>query len=750
MADVVLPPSSQTATGSGIAQVIGSGTATVNVYAAPDIQPQALHQIPPPPRDFTGREEELRELEAALGISGATISGLHGMGGIGKTALALVLARQLTPRYPDAQFYLNLQGTSPTPVKAAEAMVHVIRAYHPTAKLPENEGELHGLYCSVLNDKRALLLMDNAADRAQVEPLIPPETCMLLVTSRQHFVLPGLHAKNLDVMPAEDAHTLLLRIAARIDGHAAEMARLCGYLPLALRVAASALAERADIAPGDYVRRLGDMTQRLRLTGVEASLAASYELLPDELRARWRRLAVFVGGFDRMAAAPVWAVEGEAAAEALSELVRYSLVEWDETTGRYRLHDLVRLFAGARLGEEERAEAQGRHAAYYKQVLSEANSLYLEGGYKLMRGLGLFDLEWPNIRAGQAWAKSHIGASGAVAAVCSEYAWKGDILGLRLHPREYILWLDSALTAARQIKDRQAEGAHLTHLGIAYADLGDALRASEFFEQALVIDREIGNRHGEGHNLGNLGLAYAALEDVRRAIELYEQQLVIVREIGDRRGEAYALGNLGNAYTALGDAEKAIQYHEQALFIARETGDRWWEGGTLVNLGQAYADLGEVRRAIEFFEQALVIEREIGYRRWEGNALGKLGIAYAELGDALRASEFFEQALVIDREIGDRRGEGIELNNLGNAYADLGETLRAIELYEQALIIRREIGDRRGEGTALGNMSLAQDKLGDRTQAIASAQAALEIFEQIEDTRADAVRKRLEEWGVGK
>ena len=156
---------------------------------------------------------------------GVTISGLQGQGGIGKTALALVLAEALKPRYTDAQLYLDLKGANKQqPVSVAEALSHVIRAYHPTAKLPEGVEELHALYLSVLNNQRALILMDNARDAAQVEPLVPPDTCVLLVTSRQHFTLPGLYAKRLDTLSPEESRELLLKIAPRISERAGEIA----------------------------------------------------------------------------------------------------------------------------------------------------------------------------------------------------------------------------------------------------------------------------------------------------------------------------------------------------------------------------------------------------------------------------------------------------------------------------------------------------------------------------------------------
>ncbi len=135
-----------------------------------------LHQLPAPPADFTGRTEDLAALKSALTAGGAgAIFGLRGLGGMGKTTLALKLAEELAPLYPDAQLYLDLKGVDPQPLSATQAMAYVVRSLHPEARLPEGETEMAGLYRSVLHGKHTLLLMDNAgADRKQVESLIPP------------------------------------------------------------------------------------------------------------------------------------------------------------------------------------------------------------------------------------------------------------------------------------------------------------------------------------------------------------------------------------------------------------------------------------------------------------------------------------------------------------------------------------------------------------------------------------------------
>lgn len=630
--------------------------------ATPQSQ-QALHQLKAPPADFTGRAAELAMLRAAVAAGGATISGVHGSGGIGKTALALRLAEELAPRYPDAQVFLDLKGVG-EPLTPAEALAFVIRAFEPTAALPEDEQALGGLYRSLLHDRRALLVMDNAAGPAQVEPLIPPPGCLLLVTSRAHFTLPGLVAVDLHEMPEPDARDLLLRIAPRAGEAAGEIARLCGRLPIALRLAAGALAERPWLTPGDYARRLGDAKEQLGL--IEGTLTTSYDLLAEEARALWRRLAVFPGTFDLPAAAAVWERQPPAAEPVLAELVRASMVEWEEEAGegapaqagRFRLHDLARVFAAARLGVEEREAARRRHAEHYVQVLAAADDLYLQGGEPLLRGLRLFDRERGNVQAGQAWAAARAGEDESAAGLSSAYPDAGVYcLALRQHPRERAGWLEAALAGARRTNDRAAEGCHLGNLGLAYRNLGEPQRAIEYHEQALVISREIGNRRAEGQDLGSLGLAYAVLGEPQRAIGHYERWLAITREIGDRREEGNALGNLGNAYAALGEPRRAIEHHEQALVISREIGERHAEGQDLGNLGLAYAALGEPQLAIEHYEQHLTITREISDRRGEASACWNLGLTLERQGDLARAVDLMQVCVDYERAIGHPNAE---------------------------------------------------------------------------------------------
>jgi tetratricopeptide (TPR) repeat protein len=609
----------------------------------------ALHQIPAPPADFTGRAEDLMALKSALAGGGTgAIFGLQGMGGVGKTTLAMKLAGDLEGLYSDAQLYLDLKGVDPQPLSTAQAMAHVVRSFHPEVRLPESQTELAGLYRSVLHGKRTILLMDNARDQAQVEPLIPPTGSLLLVTSRFHFTLPGLVVRDLDELPEEDARALLLRIAPRIGSVAGEIARLAGCLPLALRLAGSALAERLELSPTDYARRL-----REKLDPVEASLNLSYELLSRELQRLWCLLAVFPGSFDARAAAAVWNLEAESATDALGSLVRSSVVEREDIEGRYRLHDLSRRFVDRRLESTEKEAFRRRHAEHYLGALREAGDLYEKGGESLLLSLRLFDTEWANIQEGQAWAAIHFSNDDAVAKICSEYSKVGTLLlGLRQNPRDQIRWRELALAAARQRKDRETEGRHLCSLGNAYWYLSELRRALELYEAALAIAREIGDRHGEGQALCNLGHTYLELGEPRRAIEFYEQDLTIAREFGDRRGESSSLGGLGIAYMGLGEPHRSIDLYTQWLANARAMGDRRNEGNALCNLGLAFAALGETRHAIEFQQQALAIQREIGDRRGEAIASWNLGMELEKEGDLPRAADLMQVGVDYDRAVG--------------------------------------------------------------------------------------------------
>jgi tetratricopeptide (TPR) repeat protein len=736
-------------------------------------QPRALPSNIPSSIGFVGREDYLIRLRDWY-TAGKRCFVLHGMGGAGKTEIAKKFAYEVLDKY-DAHIFLDLLGAGGNPMTTPNAMWQIISEFNPQAQRPQiplsdpqtgrkftaadqtvmEMNVLQGEYNNLLNKHNILIVLDNAGDEAQISAFNELNDDCLIVTARHRLYLDGCEATNVEEMSAEDAIDLLERKLGkeRFKGEVENIAKLCGYLPLALRAAEGILFNKLRLSAVSYAKQLE--TTRLKLhnpkrgISVEAAFDLSYDYLKTEYQSRLRQLAVFPADFDEFAAAAVWEVEVETAEDVLAELESYGLIKWNEITERYKLHDLMREHADEKLSDKgERFQAQILFAGYFASILDRADKMQQnkEENY-YSNALKLIDTEWDNITAGQKWTAENFEKDNRIAGLCTAYSGYGrEFTTLRLNPRQDIKkWLEIGLMAAQRVNNRQAEGSSLGNLGLAYYRLGEYRKAIDYHEQFLAISREIGDRLGEGVGLGNLGLAYNSLGEYRKAIDYHEQFLAISREIGNRWSEGISLGNLGLTYYRLGEYRKAIDYQEQALAIAREIGDRSGKGNSLGNLGNAYQSLGEYPKAIDYYEQSLAIADEIGDRSGEGISLGNLGIIYDCLGDHRKAIDYHEQSLAIARQIGNRSGEGIDLGNLGNAYNRLGRYRKAIDYYEQFLAIAREIGDHLGEGISLDNLGNAYQSLGEVEKACGLWKEALAIFEAIESPISNVVRQLIEE-----
>jgi len=683
-------------------------------------------QLPQEPSHFEGREAELTTLISALEGGGqAAVVAIDGMGGVGKSSLAIRAAHRLAPTALDGQIYLDLRGVSEPPLLALDAVAGVLRAFDPKAPAPASEEEGVRAYRATLDGKRVLLVLDNARDAGVIAPLVQhrPPSCLFIVTSREAMPFPGMTIIRLEQLQPDEAVSLLYDLLgperASLD-ELAILAERCGYLPLALHAAAGVLTSHTTLPMATYLTALAEERDRLRWLrvrgldnlNVAAVLGFSVRQLDEDnhpLAVRWSELAVFPTTFDAAAAAALWQTETPQAELDLHALVARNMMRFEPATKRFGLHDLMRELAASGLVEGVDLDgAAGRHARYYQAVLAHANQLFKEGGEALIEGLTRYDLEQRNMAAGQAWAAERVDDDDIAAHLAADYPrWAPDILGLRMHRRAWIGWLDVQLRASKLLRDRR----------------------------------------GELYALGNLGLAWKALGEVRRSMGYFQQSLEISRDIRDQRSEAADLGNLGDAYFRLGELRPAINSNQEQLRIALEVRDRRQEGNAHGGLGNAYQALGDLPSAIEHQEKWLAIAREIRDRRGEGTALGDLGIAYGALREWPRAMGYFAQALDIAREIGDREGEGLALGNLGAAYHAVGEPRRAIGFYKQQHAIALASGLQRLEVLALANWARALEDLGERDEAMEKAKAALAICEETEDPRAAMVRGLVERLG---
>ncbi len=648
------------------------------------------------------------------------------MAGVGKSTLALKLADSLKSFYPDSHFSLNLLGTDPRPLSPWEAMGWIIESCRSGTKLPSDQQSLTRLYRAVLAGQRNILLLDNAKDEAQVRPLLPALGSVVIITSRKYFSLPGLLTTRLDKMSPRDAQTLLVKIAPRIGDDVEALARACGYLPWALRLAGSAIATHVDITPSDYIQQLSDSEKRVRL--IEGPLNLSYELLSPNERALWCSLSVFRDAFDSAAAAAVWDRDPGEAKSLLSEILTYNMIEWNEQTRRYRLHDLAQVFADKKLESQERDMARNRHAAHYAALTKTAYDVIVSRGPdSVPRGFALLASDWMNIVAGQAWAAAQAEKDEKAARLCIEYATEAAYFRLAKHdPPELVRWLETATRADQSLGDRKAQMVHLGMLAGAHvlvaASLAEEPRASA------------GSLRG------------VAPVDMRQALRCYDQAAVIARELGDRKHESDALQHLMDLYRRLGEATKAIESGERALAISRElsNGDRQQEAATLAKLGGLYGEANNQGRALQNYEKAAIIYRELREPFEEAGILAKLAGAHQKSGEPKRAIKEYQQALSMFRELGKRREEGEVLLRLGEAYLRVDYS-RSIQCAEMAVTVFTDLGDRALLAQALlwlaansisppeptPSMHIA---LGER--AIEPAQRALAIARETGDTDA--------------
>ncbi len=535
----------------------------------------ALHQLRAPVGDFVGREQEAESLIIALRRDDrrARITSISGMGGIGKTELALLVASRLTADYSDAQFLVNLKGTDQNPRSPQEVMATCVRAFlHPGASLPEDLDQLSQLYRSQLNGKRVLLLFDNAIDTAQVRPLIPPAGCAMLVTAQQAITLPGMTAFPLDPLPKEEAQELLLKIAPHAKSSAKEICKLGDYVPVAIRAAGNLLATTPDLPPAVYLRQLKDERKRLKRIGEEgveigvlASFNLSYAQLAPEAARVFRSLSVFASTFNAAAEEAVCADPNHA---QLTDLVKRSLVLYDSTTKRYRLLDLTRLFADSKLRDGDRRVGQKqltkrRHADYFLAAAETVEPLL--GGTHLRKHMEWFKTEQDNMRAALSWSLEN----DAETALRFAYALSGfwNILGQLNEERKALN--DALKSATKSFAKRW-----MRVLGRAAVRQSGLSQARSIAQTHFELSRLIEDQWEETWALQNLGRIAQAQGRLPEARELQAKALNLFQRLKEKRGMASVLLNLCVVALDEDDLISARKFATKSLKLSQEVGDR--------------------------------------------------------------------------------------------------------------------------------------------------------------------------------
>ncbi|MCE7079029.1 tetratricopeptide repeat protein [Streptomyces sp. ST2-7A] len=708
-------------------------------------------QLPPTVADFTGRREFVTELGERLTDSRRPVmalSAVAGIGGVGKTTLAVHVAHAVRERYPDGQLYVDLQGASPAPMEPTAVLASFLRALGVTdPDVPEGPGERAALFRSLLDGRRVLTLLDNARDAAQIRDLLPgTPDCAVLVTSRTRMVdLAGAHLVDLDVMSPEESLQLFARIvgAERVNSErqaAMDVVAACGFLPLAIRIAAARLAARRTWAVSVLARKLADERRRLdELQAGDQAVKATFELGYGQLepeQARAFRLLGLVEGPDipLRAAAALLDRDPEDTEEVLESLVDTSLLE-SAAPGRYRLHDLVRLFARA-CAERDETSAAGRAAT------DRLLDFHLTGARRV------FAMERPGDRTVE-----HLTGGRPVPSGSAESPAHPDGMVFEDFDaaREWLFAEAECLLACARQGAREGRTGKAADLLIAAKDLAETGAFSLQYEQACAVVLEwavaTGDRHAEGRARVSSTHSLSVTGRVREAAAEAAEAARLGTATGDPVARGYGFNDQGIIAIYRSRHEEAEEHLERAVAVFREDGNAPTEASALSNLARVHLNTGRVGSALELAGRAHAIYLGVGATLRLANAKYALGMALTAAGRHTESRERLEEAVEIFREHRQRLWEGMSLFRLGEAVRAAGDDTGAAALAEQALGLLRDIGGdfRRAQVLTLLGRALAGS--GQRGRARACWEQALGIFEAERMPEAGEVRDLLDSSG---
>ncbi|MFD3653514.1 BTAD domain-containing putative transcriptional regulator [Streptomyces sp. NPDC058620] len=681
-------------------------------------------QLPSDLTDFTGRQTETARVTAALsGTSGTAvpIAVLTGMGGAGKTVLAVHAAHAMSGHFPDGQLYVDLRGADGSPADPSAVLAGFLRALGEKDQgMPDSTVERAALYRSVLAGRRVLVVLDNARDAEQVRPLLPGSGgCAAVVTSRSALAsLSGVTHVAVEVFRPQVAAALFTRIlgGSRTEGERLAILRvvdLCGGHPLAVRIVASRLAVRPDWTVTDTVDQLKDERQRiseLRLEGlgVEACFRLGYGELDAEQARAFRLLSLPAPGLLTLVeAAAVLGRPQEQVESLLESLIDVGMLE---STARrcYRFHDLLRLFARQRAQEEESAAArEGALAGLLDLLLATARNAYslIRPGHKVPvsllptehRGVTFSDEE----QAG-AWGARQLDPALEFVAQIARTAPAGaaDLI-LALDPllmsehrwRDVIPVARTVADAARRAGDRRAERRICYMLGGALMQTEELENAHEVTSRALELS--VGT---EDHTVHAMALNVAGLLARKRGyegggLELGLRAVAEARAAEDRSVEALAMGNVILQRVQLGQVDELLlDTALRQLDLYESLGDQQGWAYAHYRIGQVLLGLGRPAEALSRFEECLARLGPNGQSFVRCANLIRGAEAYLSLGQPQMAARFAEQAIALAREMNFERGEAHANQMLGDALDLVGHASWARACWERSLALCLRLG----------------------------------------------------------
>ncbi|WP_052305011.1 AfsR/SARP family transcriptional regulator [Stackebrandtia nassauensis] len=727
-------------------------------------------QLPADTATFTGREEQLAALDNLLadGRTATVVSAIAGMGGAGKTALAVHWAHHVRDRFPDGQLYINLRGyDEAAPVSPADALTRFLNALgQPGAAIPTDPDEAGAMYRSLLADQRMLILLDNARDAAQVRPLLPGGGGnFALITSRDRLTslvaLDDVAPLRIDTLSHEESVDLLSNLVDPVRLHSEpeathQLARLCGHLPLALRIAGANLADRPETNVTQFVAELEGPQRLQKLTApddpavaITRTLHLSVSALTPAARQLFTLLGILPGeDFSHDLAAHLAGTVTDDAPRAINELEAAHLVE-SHHDNRLRFHDLVREYANARASQwddADRGEAVTRVIGWYDHNKA---TLPTDERDNVLRMLS-------------AW--NHRPDSWRLAAVLGRFVHYGPDL-----PRQLEL-LRHELSKAEHNQDHPGRCQMNSTLAIVHREMGHRTTAIEYAREAVQIMRDHDVDDPVGKYVGNLGLYLGDMGRVAEAVPLVLESYNAAVATGDDLFATIRASTLGTLYAELGDYGEGEKWTTMALKLTEQPSLRFFRQGISYCLCEQYVSSRRFSDAeplitdilnqpdssgAKYHALTLILRAEINRAR------GRYDAAHEDLAEALRhASQTDRSGLrdmaecgmaeleiqtghprqAIDRLMSSHPANTDQMGALQRAQADrllclaharLGDGDTAINYGDAALAAFRSMPRPLLEARTLVALAEAHDTGGDKLSAQRDRESALEIFTRL-------------------
>jgi DNA-binding SARP family transcriptional activator/Flp pilus assembly protein TadD len=727
-------------------------------------------QLPHNVSGFVGREAELSRLDRMLAEGGESvlISAVAGTAGVGKTALAVRWAHRVKARFPDGQLYVDLRGYGPDrPSSPGDVLAGFLRALGMDATaIPQELSERAARFRTLVDQKRLLVVLDNARSADQVRPLVPgTPRSFVVVTSRDS--LAGLAARDgaqridLDRMTTDEAQRLLKELLGDQDG-AQELIERCARLPLALRIAAERVRERPHRRISELIAELADEQAQLDLLdsgdphgSVRAVFSASYRHLEPEAARLFRLLGLHPSHDVDAYALTALLGSGDlrTTRQWLETLVRAHLVE--ETTGhRYHLHDLLRAYAAELSATTdtaiERRKALTRLLDYYVYTASVAANFIAPGGPVPQNRSGVTAPPLSGYETAVRW----LDAERVNLILVSEWAATSDLAGYTTDLATALAWyldfgwyLDDAqglyakaLVIARERGDVIAEGTALRALGLVQYRLGRFPEAQRYFEDALALNGDADIQAGALACLGALHEFAGSTDD---AIDCLHQASALLLAAGRRLLAQWPLLNLGSLYRRRGDYETALACLHKGFTVAHESNYPPGQAHAAYCLAGLHRDAGRHADALDYAHRALTFARKASFPFFEGLVMNRLGTVYLRLGEYDKAQRHYRETLAIAKTTSNPKLEAMALNGSAETYAAAGAPAEATRCHNDALTLAPARGTQYEQARAHAGLGDINDRLSDREKAIEHWRQALDIYRDLQAPEATGIQEKL-------